>query len=56
MQARIEVSGKGLRRPEAGFDVMGDGSLVPYRGAIFKHSLQADSLDGAIERIREALA
>ena len=56
VQARIEVSGKGLLRgPEAGLDVMGDGSLVPYRGAIFKHPLRADSLDEAIERIREAL-
>ncbi len=56
VQARIEVSGKGLLRgPEAGLDVMGDGSLVPYRGTIFKRALQAESVDEAIERIRESL-
>ena len=57
VHARIEVSGPGLLRgPEAGIDVMGDGTLVPYRGAIRKQRLDADSLDGALERLREALA
>jgi hypothetical protein len=57
VQARIEVSGKGfLRGPEAGIDVMGDGSVVPYRGAISKRTLAADSLDDAIAKLREALA
>lgn len=57
VQARIEVSGKGLLRgPEAGVDVMGDGSLVPYRGALFKQALEAGSLDEAIERVRDSLS
>jgi hypothetical protein len=57
VQARIEVSGPGLLRgPEAGVDVMGDGTLVPYRGAIRKEQLDADTLDDSIERLREALA
>ena len=57
VHARVEISGKGLMRgPEAGIDVMGDGSLVPYRGAIGKRRLEAGTLDEAIERLRESLA
>ena len=57
VHARIEVSGKGLLRgPEAGLDVKGDGSVVPYRGAVNKQPLEADSLDDAVERLREALS
>jgi hypothetical protein len=56
VQARIEVSGKGLLRgPEAGIDVMGDGSLVPYAGAVRKRPLEAGTLDDAIEALRHAL-
>jgi hypothetical protein len=56
VQARIEVSGGGfLRGPEAGIDVMGDGALVPYSGAIRKRRLEAGGLDEAIERVRAAL-
>ena len=54
--ARIEVSGRGmLRGPEAGIDVMGDGALVPYTGAIRKHRLDAATLDEAIAAIRAEL-
>lgn len=53
VQARIEVSGKGLLRgPEAGIDVMGDGTLVPYVGAVRKRRLQAATLDEAIAALR----
>jgi hypothetical protein len=56
VHARIEISGPGLlRTPEGGLDVMGDGSVVSYRGAIRKHPLGATSLDEATERLREAL-
>jgi hypothetical protein len=56
VHARIEISGPGLlRAPEAGIDVMGDGTLVPYRGAIRKEPLEADSLEETLERLREAL-
>jgi len=56
VQARIEVSGKGLLRgPEAGIDVMGDGSLVPYTGAIRKRPFEASTLDEAIDGLRRAL-
>lgn len=57
VQARIEVSGKGLLRgPEAGIDVIGDGTLVPYVGAIRKRRLEAGSLDDAVAAIRAELA
>lgn len=57
VQARVEVSGPGLvRGPEAGIDVMGDGALVPYAGAVRKRELgEASTLDQAIEKIRAEL-
>lgn len=56
VHARIELSGPGLLRgKEGGIDVMGDGTVVPYTGAIRKRELGADSLDDAFERLREAL-
>jgi hypothetical protein len=57
VHARVELSGPGLLRgKEGGIDVMGDGSVVAYRGAIRKEALPADSLDEAVEKLREALA
>ena len=57
VEARLELTGAGLvRRPEAGLDVMGDGALVPYRGAIFKRRLEPcdgspyAAIRGALER------
>jgi hypothetical protein len=56
VQARIEVSDKGLlRRPEAGIDVMGDGTIVPYAGAVRRRRLQAETLDEAVSAIRAEL-
>jgi hypothetical protein len=56
VNARIELSGPGfLRGREGGVDVMGDGSVVAYKGAIRKDLLPADSLDEAFEHLREAL-
>jgi hypothetical protein len=56
VHARIEISGPGLiRSPEGGLDVMGDGSVVTYHGAIRKRALGATSLDDAFSRLREAL-
>ena len=56
VHARIELSGPGLLRgKEGGIDVMGDGTVVPYTGAIRKRELGADSLDDAFDRLREAL-
>ena len=57
VHARLELTGPGrLRRPEAGLDVMGDGRLVPYRGAIFKHRLEPADGASAYEAVRAALS
>jgi hypothetical protein len=56
VQARIEISGPGLiRHPEGGIDVMGDGTAIAYTGAIRKETISADSLQQALERLREDL-
>jgi hypothetical protein len=56
VQARIEISGPGLiRSPEGGIDVMGDGHAIAYTGAIRKETIEADSLDHALARLRDAL-
>ncbi len=56
--ARLELSGPrsrlGLRGREVGLDVMGDGSLVPYIGAIFKRRLEPGS-GSPFEALREEL-
>jgi hypothetical protein len=57
VQARIEISGPGLiHSPEGGIDVMGDGSAIAYTGSVRKEKLDADSLDDAFERLRDALS
>jgi len=56
VHARLELSGSGIRGPEAGVDVMGDGRLVPYRGGIFKRQLEPSDGGTAYDAIREALA
>ena len=54
--ARIELSTGGLfRGREAGVDVMGDGTLVPYRGVVRKERLDGRTPDAALEAVREAL-
>ena len=57
VHTRIEISGPGLLRGrEGGLDVMGDGRVIPYTGAIRKQPLGGETLDGAIEALREALS
>lgn len=55
--ARLELSAPGglLRKREAGLDVKGDGRLVAYRGAIFKHELEPGGGESPYEAIRSAL-
>lgn len=56
VQTRVEVSGKGLLfGPEAGIDLMGDGAVVAYSGALRKRELDADGLDEALAAVRAAL-
>jgi hypothetical protein len=57
VHARLELSGAGrLRRAEAGLDVMGDGRLVPYTGAIRKKQLEPGSGQSPYDAIRDALS
>jgi hypothetical protein len=54
--ARLELTGPGgIRRPEAGMDVMGDGRLVPYRGTIFKRELEPAGGESPFDAVRDAL-
>ena len=55
VHARFEIAGPGLRRSEAGVDVMGDGRLVPYRGVIFKQQLEPPRGGSAYDAVRAAL-
>jgi hypothetical protein len=56
VNARIEITGPGLiRHPEGGIDVMGDGHAIAYTGAIRKETIEGDTLDDALERLRDAL-
>ena len=57
VQARIEIStARFLSGTDAGIDVMGDGTVLAYRGGINREVLEADTLDEAFERLREALS
>ena len=43
VKARIEIStGKVFRRREAGVDVMGDGSVVPFSGGTFRRPIEGE--------------
>jgi hypothetical protein len=54
--ARIELStGRLFNGREAGVDVMGDGTLVPYRGVVRKERLDGRTPDAALDAVRRAL-
>ena len=56
VHARLEVSTGGLiRGREAGIDVMGDGTLVPYAGVVRKRRLELRGGETAFDALREAL-
>jgi hypothetical protein len=56
VHARIEISGPGLLRGrEGGIDVMGDGAVIAYRGAIRKRPIEAQSLEEAFRRLADVL-
>ena len=49
--ARLEISTGGfMRGRDAGLDVMGDGSLVPYAGGLRKRPLDDDDPYSAVRR------
>jgi hypothetical protein len=57
VHARLEISvGGRLRRREAGIDVMGDGSLVTYRGGISRRLLEPAEGESPYEAISAALS
>jgi hypothetical protein len=56
VHARLQISGKGLmRRPTAGVDVKGDGSLVAFRGAVMREELAAEGQGTPFDVVRETL-
>lgn len=57
VKARLEITGPGfLRRPTAGADLKGDGTLVPYRGEIFKKPLEPARGESELDAVRRALS
>ncbi len=57
VHARLEISSGGLLRGrDAGVDVMGDGSLVPYRGGMRRSHLDPGDGQTAFDAVGEALA
>jgi hypothetical protein len=56
VHARLEIStGSLLRRRDAGVDLMGDGSLVPFRGAVRRVPLEAADGKSPFETLAEAI-
>jgi hypothetical protein len=56
VHARLQLSGKGLlRRPVAGVDVRGDGTVVPYRGGVTREELDPTDYDTPFDLVRETL-
>jgi hypothetical protein len=56
VHARLEISTGGLLRGrDAGVDVMGDGTLVPYRGGVRRTELELHGDQSPFEAIDEAL-
>jgi len=56
VRARLQLSGKGLlRKPVAGVDVRGDGTFVPYRGAVRREELDPSRHETPFHLVRETL-
>jgi hypothetical protein len=54
--ARLEISTpRVLRSRDAGVDVKGDGTLVAYRGAIFKRPIELREGQSVYDAVREVL-
>ncbi len=57
VHARLQLSGKGLlRKPTAGVDVRGDGSLVAYRGTVRRQELEPGERETPLDAVRKTLA
>ncbi|HEY8640470.1 MAG TPA: hypothetical protein VIL53_08200 [Solirubrobacterales bacterium] len=56
VHARLEISTGGLLRGrDAGLDLMGDGTLVPYRGGIRRTQLELRDGQNPFDAVGEAL-
>ena len=56
VHARLQLSGRGLlHRPVAGIDLRGDGTFVPYRGAVGREELDPTSHETPFDAVRESL-
>jgi hypothetical protein len=56
VHARLEISTGGpLRRRDAGIDLMGDGTLVPYMGSVQRRPLELRDEQSPFDAVREAL-
>ncbi len=56
VHARLQLAGKGLlRKPVAGIDVRGDGTFMPYRGAIRREELDPVNHETPFDLVRETL-
>jgi hypothetical protein len=56
VHARLQLTGKGLlRRPVAGVDVRGNGTFMPYRGAVRREELDPTEYDTPFDLVRETL-
>jgi hypothetical protein len=57
VSARLEISTGGwLRGHAAGVDVMGDGSVVPFRGGIARSELEPRRGESVFDAVRRALS
>lgn len=55
VRARLQISGRGLRKPIAGVDVRGDGAFVPFRGGIGRSELDPSDYKTPFDAVRETL-
>ena len=57
VHARLELSTGGfLRSSDAGVDVMGDGSLIPFAGSVRRRPLETANGESPFDAVRAALS
>ncbi len=57
VHARLQISGRRrLHRPSAGVDVMGDGSLLAFRGTLRREELAPGDAKSPFEAVRDTLS
>ena len=57
VNARIEITGKGLfRPPAAGLDIQGDLSVVPYAGGVRRQTLDGSTIPQAMKSLKMFLS